>query len=206
MMRIIDRLNIGGPAIHAVVTSQGLDRGRFRTVLVMGSIESSEGDMAYLLEGEGIEKVVRVPTLGPRASPAPRSEHRLEADAIDAAGATAGRAHAQSQSGRDRAGSGAVKWRARPRPHIPRPCTARLFGPIKNRIYQLLERLLARASSQLVVPSPRLADELATDFRVARRGKFEVVPLGFDLAPFGRAELHRGELRRELGVDAQERR
>jgi hypothetical protein len=39
VVRIIDRLNIGGPAIHAVVTSRGLDPTRFRTVLVIGSIE-----------------------------------------------------------------------------------------------------------------------------------------------------------------------
>jgi glycosyltransferase involved in cell wall biosynthesis len=74
------------------------------------------------------------------------------------------------------------------------------FSPAKSRMYQLLERWLARGTSQLVVPSPRLADELSGEFQVAPRDHFDVVPLGFDLEPFAQAERHRGELRRELGI------
>src|SRR5207248_2408315 len=39
VLRVIDRLNVGGPAIHAVLTARGLDPERFRTVLVIGSVE-----------------------------------------------------------------------------------------------------------------------------------------------------------------------
>jgi glycosyltransferase involved in cell wall biosynthesis len=200
VMRIIDRLNIGGPAIHAVVTSRGLDRTRFRTVLVIGSIEASEGDMAYLLEEAGVEQVVSIPTLGRemrplrdlkttwqllrvmlRERPQVVHTHKAKAGAI-------GRA-------------AAIVCRVPVRVHTFHGHVLRgYFGPAKTRFYQALERLLARGTSRLVVPSPRLADELAGEFQVAARDQFEVVPLGFDLEPFARAERHRGELRRELGV------
>ena len=200
VMRIIDRLNIGGPAIHAVVTSRGLDRSRFRTVLVIGSIEASEGDMAYLLEGSGVEQVVSIPTLGRemralrdlkttwqvlrlmlRERPQVVHTHKAKAGAI----------------GRLAALLCGVPVRVHTfHGHVLRG----YFSPAKTRVYQLLEQLLARGTSRLVVPSPRLADELAGEFQVAARDHFEVIPLGFDLEPFARAEQHRGQLRAELGV------
>ena len=202
VMRIIDRLNIGGPAIHAVVTSRGLDRSRFRTVLVIGSIEASEGDMAYLLEQGGIEQVVTIPTLGRelralrdlktawqvmrlilRERPAVVHTHKAKAGAI----------------GRAMAFLCGVPVRVHTfHGHVLRG----YFGPAKTRMYRVLEQLLGLSTSRLVVPSPRLADELAGEFRVAARDRFEVVPLGFDLDPFVNADRRRGELRQQLGVGA----
>jgi glycosyltransferase involved in cell wall biosynthesis len=200
VMRIIDRLNIGGPAIHAVVTSRGLDRTRFRTVLVIGSIEASEGDMAYLLEGGGIDQVVSIPTLGRemrvlrdlkttwqvlrlmlQERPQVVHTHKAKAGAI----------------GRLAALLCGVPVRVHTfHGHVLRG----YFGPAKTQFYRSLERLLARTSSRLVVPSPRLADELSGEFQVAARDRFQVIPLGFDLAPFVQAQQHRGQLRAELGV------
>src|SRR3954451_7149233 len=69
VLRIIDRLNIGGPAIHAVLATRGLDRENFRTVLVVGTIEPGEGDMTYLLEEYGIQEIVSIPALGRELRP-----------------------------------------------------------------------------------------------------------------------------------------
>jgi glycosyltransferase involved in cell wall biosynthesis len=203
VVRIIDRLNIGGPAIHAVVTSRGLDRTRFRTVLVIGSIEATEGDMGYLLEAGGIDQVVSIPSLGRemrplrdvktllqvmrvvlRERPSVVHTHKAKAGAI----------------GRVVAFLCGVPVRVHTfHGHVLRG----YFSPAKTRVYQRLERLLARTSSKLVVPSPRLADELAGEFNVAPRDHFQVIPLGFDLGPFAGAESLRGQLRAELGVNAQ---
>jgi len=48
IIRIITRLNIGGPAIHTILLSEAFDNGLFSTRLVIGKPESGEGDMAYL--------------------------------------------------------------------------------------------------------------------------------------------------------------
>src|SRR5882757_8218826 len=69
VLRIIDRLNVGGPALHAVLTTEGLDPERFRTILVTGKIEPEEGDMAYLLERYGITNIVSIPSLGRELRP-----------------------------------------------------------------------------------------------------------------------------------------
>ena len=54
IVRIIARLNIGGPARNAVLLSEG-----FRdTVLVCGEVEGSEGDMMYLAREKGIKPVI----------------------------------------------------------------------------------------------------------------------------------------------------
>ncbi len=47
ILRIIARLNIGGPAIHAILLTEGLDKNEFETILICGSIDKDEGDMLY---------------------------------------------------------------------------------------------------------------------------------------------------------------
>ena len=44
VLRIIDRLNVGGPALQASVLMAGLDPERFDQRLVTGSVTSGEGD------------------------------------------------------------------------------------------------------------------------------------------------------------------
>src|SRR3989338_2795298 len=59
IVRIIARLNIGGPARNAVLLSEGFRN----TVLVCGEVDRSEGDMMYLAREKCIEPVI-VPELG----------------------------------------------------------------------------------------------------------------------------------------------
>jgi len=47
ILRIIARLNIGGPAIHAILLTEGLDKSRFQSLLIYGSLDTNEGDMLY---------------------------------------------------------------------------------------------------------------------------------------------------------------
>ena len=50
VLRIIARLNIGGPAIHVHLLTKGLDGNRFKSILVTGKISPQEGDMGYLFD------------------------------------------------------------------------------------------------------------------------------------------------------------
>jgi len=58
VLRIIDRLNIGGPAIHTILLTEGLDKNRFDSVLVTGTVEKSEGDMFYLASEKDIRPII----------------------------------------------------------------------------------------------------------------------------------------------------
>lgn len=47
IVRIIARLNIGGPAIHTILLTEGLNKTRFDSLLVCGSTGRGEGDILY---------------------------------------------------------------------------------------------------------------------------------------------------------------
>src|SRR5262245_22504718 len=58
VVRIIDRLNVGGPAKHVTWLTAGLDPERFETTLITGVVPESEGDMSYFARAAGVEPIV----------------------------------------------------------------------------------------------------------------------------------------------------
>lgn len=54
VLRIIARLNIGGPAIHTVLLTEGLDKSKFESLLVCGVVSSGEGNMVYYANQKGV--------------------------------------------------------------------------------------------------------------------------------------------------------
>ena len=54
IIRIISRLNIGGPAQNVIFLSEDLENKGFHTLLVAGLPEKDEGDMAYLVDGRAL--------------------------------------------------------------------------------------------------------------------------------------------------------
>src|SRR5262245_14792876 len=63
VVRVIARLNVGGPALHATLLTERLDRTRYDSLLVAGSEGPQEGN--YLaLHGRAVEPLVTLPTLG----------------------------------------------------------------------------------------------------------------------------------------------
>lgn len=62
ILRIIARLNIGGPAIHAILLTEGLDKSRFESSLVCGSLDKEEGDMSYFAFEKKV-KLISIPEL-----------------------------------------------------------------------------------------------------------------------------------------------
>ncbi len=198
VLRVIDRLNVGGPAIHAALTSRGLDPARFRTVLVHGHVEAEEADMGYLLD-ERVDRVV-IPSLGRELRPLAdlvtlwrlyRVIRRERPDVVHTHKAKAG------ALGRVAALLAGVPLRVHTfHGHVFRG----YFGPAKTRVFLGIERALARVTTRLVALSDGLVDELAKTYRIADPSRFTVVPLGFDLARFAACEEHRGALRAELGV------
>ena len=201
VLRIIDRLNVGGPAIHAVLTTRGLDPTRFTTVLVTGSIEPGEADMGYLLAQHDVTSAL-IPSLGRELRPLRdlatawklyRLMRRERPDVVHTHKAKAG------AIGRVCALAAGVPVRVHTfHGHV----FAGYFGKWKTRAFVAIEQLLARSTTKLVALSDGLVDELSARYHIAPADKFTVVPLGFDLAPFADVARHRGELRARLSVGA----
>ena len=70
VLRVITRLNVGGPAINAALLSTRLDEARFETLLVAGNESASEGSMLELGRLSRGLTLRRVPALGREISPA----------------------------------------------------------------------------------------------------------------------------------------
>ena len=58
ILRIIARLNVGGPARHVVWLTKKLRAKGFDTVLVTGSVPPGEEDMAWFAAENGVEPYV----------------------------------------------------------------------------------------------------------------------------------------------------
>jgi glycosyltransferase involved in cell wall biosynthesis len=206
VVRIIARLNIGGPAIQAItLTRQMTDRG-YQTTLVRGREEPDEGTMDYRARELDVQPVQvawirRNP--GWRDLPALialiRILRRERPQIVHTHAAKAG------TLGRVAALIAFPRRRARPvviHTYHGHSLTGYFSGRTAS-VFRLIERLLAPVSDVLIAVSDEVRDELAA-LGIAARDRFVVVPLGFDLAPFTvDADERRGRrerLRRELGI------
>src|SRR5207249_10838755 len=68
VLRIIARLNVGGPARHVVWLSQGLKGAGYETLLVAGVVPPGEDDMSYIAAEAGVTPFV-VPQMSREVSP-----------------------------------------------------------------------------------------------------------------------------------------
>jgi glycosyltransferase involved in cell wall biosynthesis len=200
IVRIIARLNIGGPAIQAITLSNRLETLGYRTTLVRGREEPEEGNMDYLADELGVRPVL-VPSLrrNPglhdlRALIALTGTIRREQPHIvhthAAKGGTLGRLAALAAG---------IGGRGRPiliHTYHGHSLTG-YFSPRIAAIYRQIERLLARHTDLLIAVSNEVRDELV-DIGVAPADRFEVIPLGFDLTPFEVTATERNRSRQRL--------
>jgi glycosyltransferase involved in cell wall biosynthesis len=198
VLRVIARLNVGGPALHAVLLTERLDPTRYETRLVTGRVGDDEGD--YLdLHGTAPAGLVSIPALG-----------------------------RDVRGGRDwSAFWELVRLIRRFRPHVVHTHTAKAgalgrlaawlcrvpvvvhtyhghvfdsyFSPGMTRLVVAAERVLAGRAHALIAVTDRVRRDILAR-GIGRPDRVTVVPLGLDLDAMAAAPARRGELRRELGV------
>jgi glycosyltransferase involved in cell wall biosynthesis len=193
VVRIMDRLNVGGPTKHAVWLSAGLAGDRFATTLVTGAVAAGEGDMEYFARAHGVD-AVRIPGLSREISPRDvlvvarlvRLFFRLRPQIVHTHKAKAGAT--------GRVAAFIYKW-ATPSALWLRPRRCRIvhtyhghifhgyYGRLKTALFLHIERALARlCTDRIVVISEQQRDEIHNAFGVGRPEQFQVIPLGIDLA------------------------
>ncbi|HEY9283717.1 MAG TPA: glycosyltransferase, partial [Pyrinomonadaceae bacterium] len=206
VVRIIARLNVGGPARHVVWLEEGLRRAGLESVLVTGVVPAGEDDMTYFAEARGVRPVV-IPEMSREVSPKDavtvwklyRLLRRERPDVVHTHTAKAGTV--------GRAAGLLYRWltwgtlAGRPRPvrfvhtyhgHIFHS----YYGRLKTRFFLAVEKLLARlATDRIVVISPAQFSEIHGQFGVGRRAQFRVIPLGLELSQFGAWAGRRGAAR-----------
>ncbi|HMQ04654.1 MAG TPA: glycosyltransferase [Pyrinomonadaceae bacterium] len=195
IIRIIARLNVGGPARHVVALAEGLNDDEFQTVLVAGRVPEGEEDMSYIAEAAGVRPVYieqmsrelssmdlvalwRLFLLMRRERPTIVHTHTAKAGTIGRLAALL------------------FKWLT-PASLIGKPRRVLVFhtfhghvfhsyyGKSKTRFFLLIERLLARcATDKIIVLSPQLLAEINEDHRIGKPEQFDIVPLGIDMTPY----------------------
>ncbi|MFL6334947.1 MAG: glycosyltransferase [Pyrinomonadaceae bacterium] len=211
VVRIIARLNVGGPARHVAWLEAGL-RGRgVESLLVAGVVPPGEDDMGYFAERLGVRPHV-IPEMSREVSPKDlitvwklyRLLLRERPEVVHTHTAKAGTV--------GRAAGMLYRWLT---PSAlagrPRPCRFvhtyhghifhSYYGRWKTRLFLAVEQALARlATDRIIVISPQQLEEIHGRFRVGRREQFEVIPLGLDTRAFDDWAVRRHLLRKEWGA------
>jgi len=198
-LRVITRLNIGGPAIHAILLTRDLNDGvRFTSTLVTGTPGEREGDMADLALRNGVTPITMA-ALGREISPLDdlaalarmvKLVRQIRPDVVHthmAKAGTVGRIAAQM--------CGVPLIVHTYHGHVFHS----YFGRRKTQVFLTIERALALRTHRLVTVGDSQRAEIAS-YGIAPPAKLEPIRLGLELRPFLEAETHRGDLRRELGI------
>ena len=203
MVRVIARLNMGGPALHVAYLSSGLQSRGYDTTLVAGNVGRGEDSMKFVADAQGVP-VVQLADMQRELSPV------RDANAV----------------------AGLVRLIRETRPHILHTHTAKAgavgriaarlagtarppivvhtfhghvlrgyFDPVRTAGFRRLERMLGRTSTKLIAVSPQVRDDLVA-LGVAPHDRFEVVRLGIEFADrVALTDGHRVERRRSLGIE-----
>jgi glycosyltransferase involved in cell wall biosynthesis len=211
VIRIIARLNVGGPAKHVVWLSSGLRDAGFETFLVAGKVPDGEEDMGYFasdarvfpiymremsreISWKDAVTVWKLFRLFLRERPDIVHTHTAKAGTV---GRTAGLLY---------------RWLT-PGTLIGRPRQCKFvhtyhghvfhsyYGRFRTQMFLAIERLLARlVTDRLIVVSKQQSIEIGEKFRVGRSGQIKVIPLGLDLGLFADHASRRTKFRHELCV------
>jgi glycosyltransferase involved in cell wall biosynthesis len=201
VLRVIARLNVGGPSLHVSYLAEGLETRGYRTTLAAGRLSDGEGDMAFVAAGRGID-VEWIPHLQREISPARdiavvrhlagviRRERPHVLHTHTAKAGAVGRLAALASG------------QARP-PVIVHTFHGHMlkneFDPVRERAFRNIERRLAAVADTLVTVSPEVRDELV-EIGVAPATKFAIVRLGIELSERVGGEEEGAALRSGLGV------
>jgi len=202
VLRVIARLNVGGPSLHVAYLSSELDKRGYETVLAAGRVGPGEGSMEYVARERGVEPVFisslqrEVEPLGDIESARHLLElirrHRPHILHTHTAKAGAVGRIAALLAGRDRPKVIVHTFHG----HVLRG----YFNQPLAGSFRLIERRLARHTDALIAVSPEVRDDLVR-LGVAPRERIAVVRLGLDLEARTNVDpAARAEERARLGI------
>ena len=202
LVRVIARLNVGGPALHVSYLSRDLQARGYETTLVAGDVTRGEESMAFVAEQAGV-RVQQLPGLVRELSPVRDAIAAVKlAKVIRRVRPRIVHTHTAKAGAVGRAA--ALLAGLRPRPVVVHTFHGHVlsgyFGPLGTRMFRLIETTLAKSTDTLVAVSPEVRDDLVA-IGVAPASKFAVVRLGIELEHRVDFDGDRAEERRRLGIE-----
>jgi glycosyltransferase involved in cell wall biosynthesis len=215
IVRVIARLNVGGPARHVVWLTAGLQGADCDSLLVAGTVPPGEEDMGYFATEHGVKPLL-IPDMSREISfkdaltiwKIYRLFCRESPDVVHTHTAKAGTV--------GRVAGFLYRWLT-PSTLLGRPRHCLFvhtyhghifhsyYGPLKTRLFLSIEKALARLiTDRIVVVSEQQRREIQERFGVGRPDQFVVIPLGLDTHSFADWRNHRQLFRDELGAKSDE--
>ncbi|MEA2163612.1 MAG: hypothetical protein QOK37_1739 [Thermoanaerobaculia bacterium] len=211
ILRIITRLNVGGPSRHVVWLTSALNDAYFVSALVTGRVPPHEVDMSWFAQQHGVTPIV-LDRMSREITPSDmitvlqmfRLMLTVRPDVVHTHTAKAGTVGRIAGLLYRFLTPGILIGRPR-RCHFIHTYHGHIFhsyyGRHKTLLFLTIERALARiATDRIIVLSEQQLEEINGYFRVGRRAQFSIVPLGIDLEA-AHGDRAAGEaLRTELGI------
>jgi glycosyltransferase involved in cell wall biosynthesis len=212
ILRIIARLNVGGPARHVVWLTQGLKPEGYETLLVAGVVPPGEDDMSYVAAAAGVQPFT-LPQMSREISLKDavtiwKLFHLMRRERPDIV-----HTHTAKAGTVGRVAGLMYRWLT-PTALVGRPRRCSFvhtyhghvfhsyYGRSKTRLFLGIERFLARlATDRIIVVSEQQRREINEVFRVGRREQFAVIPLGIDMSAYALWQSGQTLLRAELNAD-----
>ena len=205
VLRVITRMNIGGPAIHVNLLNQELNAEKFESILVTGKVSSEEGDMGYLIKNQPDKSIV-VPELRREINVQKdltsiikilKLFHEKKPDMLHTHTAKAGFCARIAAFLYNLCSYKKVKTVHTFHGHVFKG----YFNRSISRIFVLIERILSRVTDVIIAISNNQKDELSNKYRITSDDKIETIPLGFQLNSFLESSGLQGQFRHRLGID-----
>lgn len=203
IVRVITRLNIGGPAIHAILLSGELNKRGYKDVLVVGRPGPEEGEMSYLAERSGVKPIVipemarelvfwndlkslfKISAIIRRERPDIVHTHTAKAGSLGRLAAVFAGVPVKIHTFHGHVFDG-------------------YFGSLRSRVFILIERFLGLFTDKVIVVSDKIRHELVDKLKVVDGNKCVVMRLGFELDRFLTCDDLRGLSRGRIGLGTDE--
>ena len=211
VVRIIARLNVGGPAKHVVWLTAGLTEAGYDSVLVAGKVPEGEEDMSYFAEHAGVvplyfQEMSREISIKDAVTVWKLFKLFLSwrPDIVHTHTAKAGTV--------GRVAGFLYRWLT-PGTLVGKPRQCKFvhtyhghvfhsyYGRRRTQLFLAIERLLAKlVTDRLIVVSKQQSVEIGETFRVGKPGQIKVIPLGLDLNVFADHAKRRARFRHEFCI------
>lgn len=203
VLRIIARLNIGGPARHVAILSEGLDKGRYDSVLLYGDVACGEGDMSGPAKASGtrciflpemsrsinplsdIRAFFRILSIIKRERPQIVHTHTAKAGTVGRLAAIAAGVPVKVHTFHGHVFHG-------------------YFNKVVTGYFLMVERMLAKFTDRIIAISESQKDELLNKYKIGDRERYSVINIGLDLDKFRDLGRKTGALRRRFNLRADE--
>ncbi len=203
VLRILNRLIIGGPALNATYLTKYMEP-EYETMLVIGGKDDHEQDATHLSDRLGIVPVV-VPEMLRAISPAQdRAAYKKIKTLIKDFKPDIVHTHAAKSGAIGRLAASACKV-----PVVVHTFHGHVFHSYfskwKTNAFINAERYLAKKSTGIIAISDIQKGELADTYKICAAGKIKVIPLGLDLDKFAENQEEKRKIfRAKYSISADE--